>query len=128
MTSPPLWPQANGEEEVQNKSILKALKVAHAEGKRWQDELHKFLLAHRSTPRTSTGATPAYLMFSRELKTKIPELRREKSQLDDAIRDLDCEMTLSSRSLQKCFSIAADRRVLEIFYYIFYRVVKGVIL
>ena len=29
-------------------------------------------------------------------------------------------MTLSSRSLQKCFSIAADRRIREIFYYIFY--------
>ena len=28
-------------------------------------------------------------MFGRELKTKIPELRREKSQLDEAIRDLD---------------------------------------
>ena len=47
VTSPPLWPQANGEVEVQNKSILKALKVAHAEGKRWQDELHKFLLVYR---------------------------------------------------------------------------------
>ena len=54
VTSPPLWPQANGEVEVQNKSILEALKVAHAEGKRWQDELHKFLLAHWSTPHTST--------------------------------------------------------------------------
>ena len=53
MTSPPLWPQANGEV----KSILKALKVAHAEGKKWPDELHKFLLAHQSTPHTSTGAT-----------------------------------------------------------------------
>ena len=38
------------------------------------------------------------------------------------------EMTLSSCSLQTCFSIAADRRVREIFYYIFYRVVEGLIL
>ena len=98
MTSPPLWPQANGEVEVQNKSILKALKVAHAEGKRWQDELNKFLLAHRSMPHTSTGATPAYLMFSRELKTKIPELRREKSQLDQAIRDLDWKNKLVGKA------------------------------
>ena len=39
-----------------------------------------------------------------------------------------CEMTLSSRTLHKCFSIAADRRVREIFYYVLYRVVKGLIL
>ena len=50
-TSPPLWPQANGEVERQNRTLLKALKVAQVEGKRWQDELQKFLLAYRSTHR-----------------------------------------------------------------------------
>ena len=48
--SPPLWPQANGEVERQNRTLLKALKVAQAEGKRWQDELPKLLLAYRTTP------------------------------------------------------------------------------
>ena len=56
-TSPPLWPQANGEVERQNRTLLKELKVAQVEGKRWQDELQKFLLAYRSTPQASTGAT-----------------------------------------------------------------------
>ena len=33
-TSPPLWPQANGEVERQNRTLLKVLKVAQVEGKR----------------------------------------------------------------------------------------------
>ena len=48
--SPPLWPQANGEVERQNRTLLKALKVAEVEGKKWRDELPKFLLAYRTTP------------------------------------------------------------------------------
>ena len=51
--------------------MLKSLKVAKAEGKKWKDELDKFLLAYRTTPHSSTGATPAFLMFERELKTKL---------------------------------------------------------
>ena len=42
VTSPPLWPQANGEVEAQNKTLLKAIRVAQDEGKVWQEELHKF--------------------------------------------------------------------------------------
>ena len=35
-TSPPLWPQANGEVERQNRTLLKILKVVHMEGKGWK--------------------------------------------------------------------------------------------
>ena len=56
LTSPPLWPQANGHVERQNRTLLKTLKVAHVEGKNWREELQKFLLAYRTTPQTSTGA------------------------------------------------------------------------
>ena len=75
-TSPPLWPQANGEVERQNRTLLKVLKIAQVEGKRWKDELNKILLAYRTTPHSNTGMTPASLMFGRELKTKLPELTR----------------------------------------------------
>ena len=76
MTSPPLWPQANGHVERQKRTLLKTLKVALVEGKNWREELQRFLLAYRTTMQTSTGVTPASLMFGRELKTKLPELRR----------------------------------------------------
>ena len=41
-TSPPLWPQANGEVERQNRTLLKTLKVAQAEGKDWRREFPPF--------------------------------------------------------------------------------------
>ena len=96
--SPPLWPQANGEVERQNKTLLKALKVAEAERKKWQEELPKFLLAYRTTPQISTGATPAYLMFGRELKTKLPELRRDGTVLDEGTRERDWSQKLAQKA------------------------------
>lgn len=88
-TTTPLWPQANGEVERQNRSLMKALRIAKVEGKDWRTELSQFLTAYRSTPHTTTGATPYYMMFGREMKSKLPDLRREKSTLDEAIRDKD---------------------------------------
>ena len=52
---------------MQNRTLLKVLKVAQVEGKRWQDELQKLLLAYRSMPQASMGTTPAFLMFRREI-------------------------------------------------------------
>ncbi|KAK3754565.1 hypothetical protein QZH41_017002 [Actinostola sp. cb2023] len=73
------------------------LKVATAEGKRWQDELAKFLLAYRTTPQSSTGATPAFLMFGRELRTKLPELRRDESISTEGTRDRDWSNKLAGK-------------------------------
>ena len=88
-TEPLLWPQANGEVERQNRTLLKALKVAQVEG--------KFLLAYRSTPQARTGATPAFLMFCREIRTKLPELRRDKVVLTEEIRDRDWRNKVSQK-------------------------------
>ena len=45
-TSTPLWPQANGEVERQNRSLLKALRIAKAEKKNIWTEMRKFLRAN----------------------------------------------------------------------------------
>ena len=55
-TSLPLWPQANGKVERQNRTLLQ-----------------KFPLAYRSILEARTGATPAFLMFVREIQTKLPD-------------------------------------------------------
>ena len=57
-TSTPLWPQANGEVERQNRSLLKTLGIAKAEKKNISIEMRKLLTAYRTTPHTSTGVTP----------------------------------------------------------------------
>ena len=70
----PLWPRANGEVERQNRSLLKAMRVAHAEKRDWRSELNKFLLAYHSTPNIMTGKSPAELLFRRKMSTKLPEV------------------------------------------------------
>lgn len=74
----PYWPQANGEVERQNRSLLKRLKIAHAENRNWREEIQKFLLMYRTTPHSVTGIMPAELLFQRKLKTKLPELGQKK--------------------------------------------------
>jgi len=62
----PLWPRANGEVERQNRSLLKSMREAHAEGKNWREELKRFLLVYRSTPHSTTGKGPVELLFRRQ--------------------------------------------------------------
>lgn len=97
ITSPALWPQANGEVERQNRSLLKALKIAHVEGKPWREELSKYLFAYRVTPHATTGVTPAKLMFNRELRTKLPELRRGGGIVNESTRDRDWKTKLMGK-------------------------------
>ena len=59
----PLWPQANGEVDRQNRSLLKRMRIAQAEGKEWKKELRKYLMAYRSSRHTTTGVSPAELSF-----------------------------------------------------------------
>ena len=70
----PLWPQANGEVERQNRTLLKRIKIAQAEGKNWRSDIYSFLLMYRSTPHSTTGVSPAELLFNRKLRTKLPQL------------------------------------------------------
>ena len=53
------------------------MRIAQAEGKDWKDEVRKYLVAYRSTPYTTTGVSPAELLFGRKMRTKLPELREE---------------------------------------------------
>ena len=76
--------------ERQNKSLLKRMKIAQAEGKEWKKEIRKYLVAYRSTPHTTTGVSPAELLFGRKMRTKLPELKEESTESE--MRDRDDEM------------------------------------
>ncbi len=71
----PLWAQANGEVERQNRSILNALKIAQAEGKNWRRKLVKYLFTYRTTPHSATGIPPTEMLFQRSfLEWELPEV------------------------------------------------------
>ena len=71
----PSWPQENGEIERQNRSILKRLHIAQAEGFKWRSEVDDFLMMYRSTPHSTTGIRPAELLFGRRIGTKLPNCK-----------------------------------------------------
>ena len=91
----PLWPQANGEVERQNRSILKFLKICQAEGKNFKQELRGFLVAYRTTPQATTGVSPADMLYGRKVRTKLPEIR--EVELDSEVRDRDNEMKMRGK-------------------------------
>lgn len=88
VTSPPLWPQANGEVERQNRSILKCLQIAAMEKRSLEEELAKYLLFYHGTPHSSTLVAPAELMLRRKIRDKLPALS-SSSPLFDEVKDAD---------------------------------------
>ncbi|XP_015763913.1 PREDICTED: uncharacterized protein K02A2.6-like [Acropora digitifera] len=72
--------------------------IAHLEKKNWHAELISWLTAYRSTPQVTTGATPFSLMFGREMRSKLPELRRETVDVSrEATRDTDWSNKLKGK-------------------------------
>ena len=55
-------------------------------------ELHKFLIAYRSTPDEITGESPAKRMFRREIRTKLSEFHEQMCDTDQTARDRDAEL------------------------------------
>ena len=65
--SSPAHPQANGQAEVANRSLLKIIKTRLEGAKEvWPDELPGVLWAYRTTVRTPTGETPFKLAYGSE--------------------------------------------------------------
>ena len=85
----PLHPAANGEVERQNRSLMKRIRIAQAESKDWRKEIRKYLFAYRTTPHSTTGVSPAELMFRRTLRTKLPELEISENVFDEEAREQD---------------------------------------
>nr|CAH7744111.1 unnamed protein product [Callosobruchus chinensis] len=88
--TPPYWPQANGEVENANKSILKRLQIAHANNKNYQKEIQKFILMYNVTPHGTTGKSPSQLLFGRNIRDKIPSIDDlVNTDIDEEARDND---------------------------------------
>ena len=107
----PLWPQENGEIERQNRSILKRLRIAQAEGRNWRSEMDDFLLMYRSTPHSTTGVSPAELLFGRRIRTTIPQL--QEFTVEDEVRDRDNERKEKGKVYTDCKRNAHESKIQE---------------
>ena len=74
----PYWRRNNGLVENFNRSVRKAVHVAQVQKKNWRTELYTFLLHNRATEHSTTGFTPARLLYNREIKTKLPQVDKPK--------------------------------------------------
>lgn len=72
------------------------MKIAYAEKRDWKEELLKFLIMYRSTPHTTTGVSPAELMFRRKLRTKLPDLS-ESEAVEEEVREQDAWKKLKGK-------------------------------
>ena len=104
-----LWPQANGEIERQNRSILKRLRIAQAEGRNWKSEMDNFLMMYRRTPH-STGVSLAELLFRRRISTK-PHL--QEFSIEDKVRDRDSERKAKGKVYADCQRNARESEIRE---------------
>ena len=97
--SSPRHPQANGQAEVMNRTLLKIIKTKLDDAKgAWPEELPNVLWAYRTTARTSIGETPFRLTYGTEVvisvEVGVTSIRREvfnKESNDDHLQiNLDC--------------------------------------
>ena len=75
-------PQANGETEVTNRTLLKIIKAKLDDAKgAWLEELPNVLWAYRTTARTPIGETPFRLTYGTEavipVEVGVTSVRRE---------------------------------------------------
>ena len=102
----PYWLQANAEVERFNKTIEKAIRTAHAEGKDWRTDMFTFLLNYRATPHASTGVSPARLHLRREIRTKVPQVETQMSNVLSALQSAK----IKDQQAKQCTKAYADKR------------------
>ena len=80
----PLWPKANGEAERFMRTIEKATRTAMTEHGSWKQEIFQFLRHYRATPHSTSGSSPAEMLFNRKMRTElpVPQTRRRWSDSD----------------------------------------------
>nr|XP_049707012.1 uncharacterized protein K02A2.6-like [Helicoverpa armigera] len=100
LSTTPYTPQENGEVERQNRDILKRLQISQTLKSDWQSDLLDYLMMCNSTPHSTTGKTPGELFFSRKFRDKLPSIVRERSGVDEEVRDKDIIMKEKGKSYE----------------------------
>lgn len=85
----PYWPQANGDVERQNRSILKILRIAEINKSDWKIDLEEANYVYSMVQHPATGRSPAEVLFGRKFRDWIPQLTPSENVTDGETRDRD---------------------------------------
>ena len=81
-------------------SFKQALRAAATKRNPLSRKLANFLLAYTTTPRATTGETPAMLLMGRNIRTRLDALKPNiRKRVEDKQQDL--ELSLSNRHRRK---------------------------
>ena len=66
--------------------LQKTICAAHIEGKQWKQKLYSLLRNYRATPHSSTGVSPAELMFQRKINIRLPRIEDKPHKSPTQVR------------------------------------------
>ena len=67
----PFHPQSDGQSERNIKTLSRMIAMTASDQHNWDEHLPFLSMAYRATPQSSTGLTPNFLMFGRELSMPV---------------------------------------------------------
>ncbi|UYV75014.1 hypothetical protein LAZ67_12002096, partial [Cordylochernes scorpioides] len=102
----PYYPKSNGKIERFHRFLKKQFNSSSEEGKDWKEDLSRILMSYRITPNRSTGKTPAFLLFSREIKTKLSSLFNDAEEDESNIKE--CNMANDEEKIHNLIYYLAD--------------------
>nr|XP_027120487.1 uncharacterized protein LOC113737455 [Coffea arabica] len=115
-------PQANGQAENFNRTLLHGLKIRlHRAGSSWVEELPSVLWSYRTTPKSSTQETPFSLTYGAEavipaeLLTPSPRLTAYVAEVNGEERQFDLDLIDEKRDLASA-RIASYKNTLAHYY------------
>lgn len=106
--TPPYHPQSNGAAERSVRVVKEALVKQVLEGNKGRSIKHRladFLLRYRTTPHSTTGATPAELLMRRRLRTRLtlvkPDLAKTVESKQISRRNIRIKRVIKIGCLQR---------------------------
>ena len=97
----PRHPSSNGLVERSVRAFKDGMKKLEGSEGTVHTKLSRFLVAYRSTPQTTTGVTPAELLFNRRLRTRMDLIRPDVRQRVEAQQSSQKEQHNNTRTARQ---------------------------